>query len=326
MYYAPEIFKAVGTGTDAAFQQTVIIGIINVLFMFVAINWVDKLGRKTLLLLGGAGMGISLLLVGLAFHFGWTGYGLLFFILLYIASFAASYGPVTWVVISENFSHQIAGCRHVGCYPGSLGGRVPGDANVPDSARTGRPGGHLLDIRRMPPAFIFVGRACRKRRKDAGGDRAVVVSGGLHLNTKHPARSTPPRPSPEGGSRRGHRDSLPSGEGRGGVETAGHQYQTISMTNALNFMKKYLSILLLFTALICAARKTKKQPVDYVDCMYWQPRQPLDAVSRRFHAVRDGETQPRQPAPGLESAMQYEIENIAGFSHIHSWTMDGLLE
>ncbi len=109
MYYAPEIFKAVGTGTDAAFQQTVIIGIINVLFTFVAIQWVDKLGRKTLLLFGGAGMGISLLMVGLAFHFGWTGYGLLAFILLYIASFAASYGPVTWVVISEIFPIKMRG-------------------------------------------------------------------------------------------------------------------------------------------------------------------------------------------------------------------------
>lgn len=109
MYYAPEIFKAVGTGTDAAFQQTVIIGIINVLFTFVAINLVDNLGRKTLLLWGGAGMAISLIMVGLAFHFGWTGYGLLLFILLYIASFAASYGPVTWVVISEIFPIKMRG-------------------------------------------------------------------------------------------------------------------------------------------------------------------------------------------------------------------------
>jgi SP family arabinose:H+ symporter-like MFS transporter len=109
MYYAPEIFKAVGTGTDAAFQQTVIIGIINVLFTFVAIQWVDKQGRKSLLLFGGAGMGLSLIMVGLAFHFGWTGYGLLGFILLYIASFAASYGPVTWVVISEIFPIKMRG-------------------------------------------------------------------------------------------------------------------------------------------------------------------------------------------------------------------------
>jgi len=109
MYYAPEIFKAVGTGTDAAFQQTVIIGVINVLFTFVAINFVDKMGRKTLLLLGGAGMCLSLGMVGLAFHFGWTGYGLLVFILLYIACFAASYGPVTWVVISEIFPIKMRG-------------------------------------------------------------------------------------------------------------------------------------------------------------------------------------------------------------------------
>ncbi|MBK9018120.1 MAG: sugar porter family MFS transporter [Saprospiraceae bacterium] len=109
MYYAPEIFKSIGTGTESAFQQTVIIGIINVLFTFVAINWVDKWGRKTLLLAGGAGMAISLLMVGLAFHSGWTGYGLLIFILLYIASFAASYGPVTWVVISEIFPIKMRG-------------------------------------------------------------------------------------------------------------------------------------------------------------------------------------------------------------------------
>lgn len=109
MYYAPEIFKAVGTGTESAFQQTVIIGVINVLFTFVAINFVDKMGRKTLLLFGGAGMGLSLLMVGLAFQNGWTGYGLLIFILFYIACFAASYGPVTWVVISEIFPIKLRG-------------------------------------------------------------------------------------------------------------------------------------------------------------------------------------------------------------------------
>ncbi|MFZ4474209.1 MAG: sugar porter family MFS transporter [Saprospiraceae bacterium] len=109
MYYAPEIFKAVGAGTEAAFQQTVIIGLINLLFTFVAIYWVDRLGRRTLLLIGGLGMAISLLMVGFSFYFGWTGYGLLLFILLYIGSFAASYGPVTWVVISEIFPIKMRG-------------------------------------------------------------------------------------------------------------------------------------------------------------------------------------------------------------------------
>jgi SP family arabinose:H+ symporter-like MFS transporter len=70
---------------------------------------VDKWGRKTLLLWGGAGMALSLFMVGLAFHFGWTGYGLLLFILMYIACFAASYGPVTWVVISEIFPIKMRG-------------------------------------------------------------------------------------------------------------------------------------------------------------------------------------------------------------------------
>ncbi|MBK8566777.1 MAG: sugar porter family MFS transporter [Saprospiraceae bacterium] len=109
MYYAPEIFKAVGTGTESAFQQTIIIGIVNVLFTFAAIHFVDKMGRKKLLLWGGAGMCLSLGMVGLAFHNGWTGYGLLIFILLYIACFAASYGPVTWVVISEIFPIKMRG-------------------------------------------------------------------------------------------------------------------------------------------------------------------------------------------------------------------------
>jgi SP family arabinose:H+ symporter-like MFS transporter len=109
MYYAPEIFKAVGVGTDAAFQQTVVVGLINVLFTFVAIRLVDQAGRKALLLIGGAGMGLSLLLVGLAFYNNWTGYGLLVFILFYIACFAASYGPVTWVIISEIFPVKLRG-------------------------------------------------------------------------------------------------------------------------------------------------------------------------------------------------------------------------
>ena len=109
MYYAPEIFKEVGSGTGAAFQQTVIVGIINVVFTFVAIRLVDKAGRKALLLGGGAGMAISLLLVGMAFYFKWPGMLLLIFILTYIACFAASFGPVTWVVISEIFPIKMRG-------------------------------------------------------------------------------------------------------------------------------------------------------------------------------------------------------------------------
>lgn len=109
MYYAPEIFKEVGSGTDGAFLQTVIVGVINTLFTWVAIKWVDKSGRKFLLLAGGAGMALSLITVGLAFYFSWPGWIILIFILSYVACFAASYGPVTWVVISEIFPIRMRG-------------------------------------------------------------------------------------------------------------------------------------------------------------------------------------------------------------------------
>ena len=46
MYYAPEIFKSTGTGTDSAFIQTILVGIINVAFTLVAIKYVDSWGRK----------------------------------------------------------------------------------------------------------------------------------------------------------------------------------------------------------------------------------------------------------------------------------------
>lgn len=109
MYYAPEIFKEIGASSNSAFLQTVIIGIINVLFTLVAVRFVDRLGRRTLLLYGGLGMFISLAAIGLAFFFQWKGPGLLFFILCYIACFAFSFGPITWVVIAEIFPTKLRG-------------------------------------------------------------------------------------------------------------------------------------------------------------------------------------------------------------------------
>lgn len=109
MYYAPEIFKEIGASANSAFFQTVIVGVINTLFTFVAIRLADRAGRKSLLLYGGVGMAVSLFAVGLAFMYSWTGYGLLIFVLLYIACFAFSFGPITWVVISEIFPTKLRG-------------------------------------------------------------------------------------------------------------------------------------------------------------------------------------------------------------------------
>jgi SP family arabinose:H+ symporter-like MFS transporter len=110
IYYAPEIFKNIGFGADSATFQTVIIGTVNTIFTFVAIAFIDKYGRRTLLLWGISGMIICLGGVGLMFHFELSsGPWLLLFILGFIASFAMSLGPIPWVLISEIFPTKFRG-------------------------------------------------------------------------------------------------------------------------------------------------------------------------------------------------------------------------
>ena len=110
IYYAPEIFKNIGFGTDSALQQTLTIGFVHTLFPFVAIYFIDRMGRRTLLLWGLSGMIVCLLGTGLVFYLGlsssiWT----LIFILGFIASFSSSLGPIPWVLISEIFPTKIRG-------------------------------------------------------------------------------------------------------------------------------------------------------------------------------------------------------------------------
>lgn len=110
MYYAPEIFKSTGQGSNAALMQTVLVGVVNLLFTLVAIRYVDKWGRKALLLVGAGGMSLCLLVIGTAFHFHYVeGPVILSFILLYIACFAMSLGPLAFVVVSEIFPNRSRG-------------------------------------------------------------------------------------------------------------------------------------------------------------------------------------------------------------------------
>jgi sugar porter (SP) family MFS transporter len=109
LYYAPEIFKKLGSETSTALLQTVIVGAVNLLFTVVAIWTVDKIGRKPLMVVGSAGMGISLISMGLAAYYQKTEMWVLLFILGYIASFALAVGPVTWVILSEIFPTSIRG-------------------------------------------------------------------------------------------------------------------------------------------------------------------------------------------------------------------------
>lgn len=110
IYYAPEIFKSVGFGTESAMFQTVIIGIVNTIFTFVAIKYIDRVGRRTLLLWGVSGMIFCLGGVGILFYLELNaGFWLLVFILGFIASFASSLGPIPWVLISEIFPTKTRG-------------------------------------------------------------------------------------------------------------------------------------------------------------------------------------------------------------------------
>ena len=110
LYYAPEIFKTVaGSGVDVAMLQTVVVGAVNLGFTVLAIGIVDKVGRKPLMIVGAAGMGISLAAIGVAAWMGQLASWVLVFILGYIACFAMSVGPVTWVILSEIFPTKIRG-------------------------------------------------------------------------------------------------------------------------------------------------------------------------------------------------------------------------
>ena len=115
MYFGATIFKTMSssTGVDAGLLQQLIINGAGVLFTVIAIATVDKWGRKPLMFVGAAGMGISLLAMGIMAQTltdsttasGW----MLFFILLYIGCFGLSVGPVTWVILSEIFPTAVRG-------------------------------------------------------------------------------------------------------------------------------------------------------------------------------------------------------------------------
>jgi len=107
LYYAPEIFKSLGSSTDASLLETSILGVVNLIFTLLAIKWVDKMGRKPLLYIGSAGMTISLAAVGIFIYNEAVGNYVLPFLILFMASFSISWGPIVWVLLSEIFPNKI---------------------------------------------------------------------------------------------------------------------------------------------------------------------------------------------------------------------------
>lgn len=109
LYYAPRIFESMGAAKDASMLQTVVMGLINVVFTVLAIVTVDKYGRKILLMIGSIGMAVGMFAIGALSFMKVIGISTLVFIIIYTASFMMSWGPICWVLISEIFPNKIRG-------------------------------------------------------------------------------------------------------------------------------------------------------------------------------------------------------------------------
>lgn len=108
LYYAPRIFENAGA-EGGGMMQTVVMGIVNILFTLIAIFTVDRFGRKPLLIIGSIGMAIGAFAVALCDSMGVKGVLPVFSVIVYAAFFMMSWGPICWVLISEIFPNTIRG-------------------------------------------------------------------------------------------------------------------------------------------------------------------------------------------------------------------------
>ena len=107
LYYAPRIFEEGGLGESTSLLSSIGIGVTNLIFTFVGISLIDKLGRRSLMYYGSFGYIISLSLVACAFFFEWGGLLIPVFLFLFIAAHAIGQGAIIWVYISEIFPNHL---------------------------------------------------------------------------------------------------------------------------------------------------------------------------------------------------------------------------
>ncbi|SDJ83389.1 MFS transporter, sugar porter (SP) family [Catalinimonas alkaloidigena] len=107
IYYAPRIFGMTGLGTESALLSTAGIGLINFLSTLLALNFIDRFGRRALMKIGSWGLIATLGLVAYAFFTETFGYWVPIYLFVYIAFFAFSQGAVIWVFISEIFPNRV---------------------------------------------------------------------------------------------------------------------------------------------------------------------------------------------------------------------------
>lgn len=113
--YAQEIFQAAGYGISDVLLNIVITGLANVVFTFVAIFTVEKLGRKTLMMIGAAGLAGVYAVLGLCYFFQVSGIMMIVLVVCAIALYAMSLGPITWVLLSEIFPNKVRGVAMAVC-------------------------------------------------------------------------------------------------------------------------------------------------------------------------------------------------------------------
>jgi SP family sugar porter-like MFS transporter len=107
--YAQEIFTAAGYGVSDVLFNIVVTGTVNLIFTFVAIRLVDRVGRKPLMIAGSAGLAVVFGLIGVSYAFHSRGLHILLLVLVALALYALSLAPVTWVLLSEIFPNRIRG-------------------------------------------------------------------------------------------------------------------------------------------------------------------------------------------------------------------------
>ncbi|WP_058186450.1 sugar porter family MFS transporter [Terracidiphilus gabretensis] len=105
--YAEEVFRAAGMGANQVFIDIMVTGAINLIFTLIAMVFVDRLGRRPLMLAGCIGIGVSHLLAGLAYQAGQKGALVLILTLCAIACYAMTLAPLTWVLIAEIFPNRV---------------------------------------------------------------------------------------------------------------------------------------------------------------------------------------------------------------------------
>lgn len=108
LYYAPRIFESAGA-EGGGMMQTVIMGVVNIIFTLVAIFTVDRYGRKPLLIIGSIGMAVGAFAVALCDQYGIKGIVPVLSVIVYAAFFMMSWGPICWVLIAEIFPNTIRG-------------------------------------------------------------------------------------------------------------------------------------------------------------------------------------------------------------------------